>query len=108
MQDSTALLRIALYGSWFGLGVTAYMGLLNLLQAIRTKSHERRLNIAYFAARVGLIITLGLVTLRILAPAQALPVNADTILYTIGVLMVGSGYLGIAIETKNVDRRRYK
>jgi hypothetical protein len=107
-QESTLLLRIILYGSWFGLGVAAYMAVLNAREVWRTHGHERRLNLAYGISRLGLILTLGLVTLRVIAPVTALPVNLDTVLYAVGVLMVGAGYLGIAVETRKVDRKAFK
>ena len=104
-MQSTALLRVILYASWFGLGVTAYLAAQSVVAAVRARGHYRRLNLAYATARGGLILVLGLVTLRIIVPATSLPVNPDTILYALGVLMVGGGYLGIAVESRKVDRR---
>ena len=101
-MESTLLLRLVLYASWFALGITSYMATLNIREAIR--GPFRLFHAAYATARLGLVLVLGLVTLRIIVPATTLPVNPDTLLYALGVLMVGFGYLGIAIETKRGHR----
>lgn len=88
--------------SFFGMGVTAYLGAMNLRNAIKLDDHkERRLEGSYAMARFGLVIVMGLISEAIFG-APALELTWRVVLYTLGVALVFFGYLGIAITGKQI------
>lgn len=83
--------------SCFGFGVVAFLAVNNLRQAKASHGGERRLNLAYAAARFGIIIVLGLITEAVFH-APSLPITWRVVLYSVGLVLFSFGYLGIAIE----------
>jgi hypothetical protein len=83
--------------SWFSLGVVASLVISNARRALKERGHLRRLNLAYAAARLGFIITIGLIT-ELIQGAPEISADWRTWLYTIGIGLAAFGYLGVAVE----------
>lgn len=90
--------------SFFGMGVTAYLGAMNLRNALKLDDKkEKRLEASYAMARFGLVIVMGLISEAIFG-APALELTWRVVLYAVGVGLVLFGYLGIAVTGKQIKR----
>jgi hypothetical protein len=83
--------------SFSGLGIVAYLAVLNLKAAVHSTGHTRRLSLAYATARVGFIIVVALITEAIFR-IPVIPFSWRVVLYVIGLAFTTIGYLGIALE----------
>ena len=99
---SELLAEVVIGVSFFGLGLVTYLAITNIIAVFQTTGHHRLLNLAYFTARLGFIVMIGLVTEAVYRAGAVLPVWR-TWTYIVAGLMVGFGYLGVAIETRNVE-----
>jgi amino acid transporter len=88
-----------------GLGLVAYLAVLNVRAAIRVTGWERRINAAYAVARVGFFLVVSLITEAVF-DAPTLPVTWRAALYVVGLVFVAFGYLGVAVEQRASRRER--
>ena len=98
---SELLAHVVVGVSFFGLGLALYLGCTNVVTAFETRGHRRALNIAYACARFGFVAMIGLVTEAVYRAGAVRP-EWRTWAYVIAGLMVGFGYLGVAIESRRV------
>lgn len=91
--------------SFFALGVLIYLAVfVNIPAAVRAAGHERLLEASYAAARLGTVITIGLITEAVFR-LNSVELVWRTGLYILGLLMLIVGYLGVVVEGKKVRRR---
>jgi len=89
--------------SFFGIGVTTYLAVMNVRNAIFLKDKkEKALEASYAAARFGLGIVMALITEAVIGAPGPLPLEWRTALYLLGLLLVFVGYLGIAFIGRSI------